>query len=275
MSNNSEALYSALKTRVHVMGILNVTPDSFSDGGRFFSTEKAVVHAEQLIADGADILDIGGESTRPGAKPLTLKDELDRVLPVLRAIRKKSDIPISIDTYKTDVAKAALDEGADLINDISGMTMDEGIAGVAAQNDVPLVIMHIRGTPSQMQNNPSYDDVINEVKQFLETQCTKAQQMGACKLIIDPGFGFGKRYEDNFTLLKNLRTFTALGYPLMAGTSRKSFLGKAFDAPPANRLEGTLISNIYAVQQGATLLRVHDVSSMKRALHIHQMIETA
>ncbi|HNM16215.1 MAG TPA: dihydropteroate synthase, partial [bacterium] len=148
MSNNSEALYSALKTRVHVMGILNVTPDSFSDGGRFFSTEKAVVHAEQLIADGADILDIGGESTRPGAKPLTLKDELDRVLPVLRAIRKKSDIPISIDTYKTDVAKAALDEGADLINDISGMTMDEGIAGVAAQNDVPLVIMHIRGTPS-------------------------------------------------------------------------------------------------------------------------------
>ena len=257
------------------MGILNVTPDSFSDGGRFFSIEKAVTHADQLIAEGADILDIGGESTRPGAEPLTLKDELDRVLPVLRAIRKTSDIPISIDTYKAAVAKAALDEGADIINDISGMTMDDGIADVAAQNDAPLVVMHIRGTPSHMQNNPTYENVVFEVKQFLESQCAKAQLIGANKLIIDPGFGFGKRYEDNFTLLKNLRTFTALGYPLMAGTSRKSFLGKAFDAPPANRLEGTLISNIYAVQQGATLLRVHDVSSMKRALHIHQMIETA
>lgn len=277
MSNERSAAdwFESVRRRVHVMGIVNVTPDSFSDGGRFFSEDSALRHALTLVEEGADMLDIGGESTRPGAEPVPEEEEIRRTAPVIRAVRRHSAIPVSIDTTKSNVARAALEAGATMVNDISGATFDPDMAAVVHQSDAALVVMHIRGTPRTMQDDPYYDDVVTEVTDWLARRCVDLKAQGIDRLIIDPGLGFGKRQEDNYTLINRLESFAALGYPVMIGSSRKSFLGAPFQAPPDDRLEGTIVSNILAMQRGATILRVHDVRPMRRALEIAQRITGA
>ncbi len=257
------------------MGILNVTPDSFSDGGKYATADAAMEHAIRMCSDGADILDIGGESTRPGAEPVTLQEELDRTIPLIESISKRQDVLISIDTYKSAVADAAMKAGAHMINDISGLTFDERMAATAAAHNAVLAVMHIQGTPKNMQIDPHYDDTVGEIKNFLKHSSDKARNAGVTRVIVDPGLGFGKRFEDNFVILKNLRQLTSLGYPILIGSSRKSYLGKLFDAPPQDRLEGTIVSNIVAMQNGANILRVHDVRSVRRAITIAERIMEA
>ncbi len=270
----ADTWYSSLKEgHRQIMGVLNVTPDSFSDGGKFADVDSALRQAEQLILDGADILDVGGESTKPGAEIVSESEELRRVIPIVSEIAKRWDIPISIDTYKSAVADRALDSGANVINDISGATFDSRMFEIAAKHKSPLVLMHILGTPKDMQKNPHYNNVVDEVKLFLSAQCRKAKDHGIPYLIVDPGFGFGKRYEDNFTLLRNLASLRELGFPILAGTSRKSFLGAKNAAPPEDRLEGTLVTSLWAVQNGASIVRAHDVRALKRALLILEEIE--
>lgn len=267
--------YTECVNRTYIMGVLNVTPDSFSDGGKFYPFDAAIAHAQQLKKDGADILDVGGESTRPGADPVSLQEELDRTIPVIEKISKSIDVLISIDSYKSEVADEAMRSGAHIINDISGLTFDDQMAATAARHNAALVIMHIKGTPKDMQINPSYKDTVAEVKDFFVNACTTAQTKGVKRIIIDPGLGFGKRFEDNFTILKNIDQLKSLGYPILIGSSRKSYLGKPFDAPPLDRLEGTIVSNIIAMQKGANILRVHDVKSVRRAVTIAEKINNA
>lgn len=273
--NSIDRFYADCSHRVSIMGVLNVTPDSFSDGGRFYSTDAAFAHARQLKEDGADVLDIGGESTRPGAEPVAEQEELDRVIPVIEKISKNLDIFISIDTYKSAVADAAMKAGAHMINDISGLTFDKSMTATAARHNAALVIMHIKGNPKTMQTDPHYDDTMSEIKNFLTEASNKAMNEGVQKIIIDPGLGFGKRTEDNFLILKDLDQLKSLGFPILIGSSRKSYLGKPFNAPPLDRLEGTIVSNIIAMQNGANLLRVHDVKSVRRAVTIAEMIMKA
>jgi dihydropteroate synthase len=256
----------------HIMGILNVTPDSFSDGGQFLDHDKAFLHALQMIDEGADMIDIGGESTRPGSDPVSESLELDRVIPLIERLSKETATVISVDTCKANVAREAVHAGAHIINDISGMTFDLQMTSTAAALKVPVIIMHIQGTPKSMQINPHYNDVVIEVKSELQKRIQTARAAGIMDLIIDPGFGFGKRFEDNFRLLNHLQEFRSLGCPLLVGTSRKSFLGTLFDATPDDRLEGTLITNAWAFMQGATIFRVHDVLAVKRAIRITQTI---
>lgn len=264
---------SDLGRRTLVMGILNVTPDSFSDGGRFFSLESAVAHARQLIREGADIIDVGGESTRPGAEPVTAEEELRRVLPVIRAIRKEFSVPISIDTYKAIVAEAALAAGANIVNDISALRFDPQMVEVVAHARVPVVLMHMLGTPQTMQQNPVYTDVVREIKEFLGERIAFARAHGIREIIIDPGIGFGKTVAHNVEILRRLSELKDLGCPILIGTSRKSFIGKLGGTeenplPISERLEGTIASNVIAVLHGAQIVRVHDVAAMKRALAI-------
>ena len=220
-----------LEKKTLVMGILNVTPDSFSDGGRFNSLDKALDHAKKMIDEGADIIDIGGESTRPGAKSISSKEEIKRVLPVLKKIVKKIDIPISIDTYKSDVAEKCIINGASMINDVTAFRGDKKLIDIIKNYDVPICIMHMKGMPNNMQNNPYYDNVITEIKDFLKKQSNFAINMGIKKenIIIDPGIGFGKRtgsgIEDNCTILANIKEFKKLNYPVLIGASRKTFIG--------------------------------------------------
>jgi dihydropteroate synthase len=270
---SNEELYRRLTDSVHVMGIVNVTPDSFSDGGQFDTLDRALGHARQLIDDGADLLDIGGESTRPGSDPVPADEELRRVIPVIEGIRSFSSVPLSIDTTKSEVARAALRSGANVINDISGTTFDPKMTDAVAEHGAILVIMHMLGTPKTMQQDPHYDDVVREVRQWLDERAATLRSRGIQRLVVDPGFGFGKRLADNFQLLARLDSLRTLGYPLLVGTSRKSFLGALFNAPPEDRLEGTLISNILAVMKGATILRVHDVRQVRRALSFLQAVE--
>ncbi len=260
--------------RTRIMGILNVTPDSFSDGGRFFSCDDALRQAEQLIAEGADVLDIGGESTRPGALPVDLEEEIRRVVPVIEALCKRFDILLSVDTCKSVVAHAALEHGARIINDISGLTFDAKMAQVAAQSGAAVVIMHIKGTPRDMQQNPLYEDVTGEIHDFLARQMSYAQEQGiqADQIVLDPGIGFGKRLEDNYTLLRELARFHDLGAPLLLGPSRKSFIGKVLDAATDDRLEGTAAAVTAAILNGAHMIRVHDVRIMKRVARISDAI---
>ena len=257
-----------------IMGILNVTQDSFSDGGKFDTPEQATAHAIKMIEDGADIIDIGGESTRPGAEPVLLEKELNRTIPVIEAIRKQSDCVISIDTYKSKVASAALDAGANLVNDISGLTFDEGIAPLVAEKNVPVILMHIKGTPRDMQKEPHYQDLIGEVKDYFTAQIAKAKKAGISntKIILDPGIGFGKRLEDNFELIRELKQICAMGYPVLIGPSRKSFIGTALNLPVTERLEGTLASITAGVMNGARIVRVHDVVSVRRTITITEKI---
>lgn len=257
------------------MGVLNVTPDSFSDGGLFYDTARAVAQGRRLLAEGADILDIGGESTRPGSEAVPAEEEKNRVLPVIRELRNDSDILISIDTTKADVAEAALDAGADIINDISAGRFDASLLSLAAEREVPVILMHMLGIPKSMQADPHYDDLLPEITEFFEERIDTATSLGMKRdsIIVDPGIGFGKRHEDNLCLLKNLRYLGGLNLPLLVGVSRKSFLGRILDdAPPEERLEGTIASALISMLHGAHILRVHDVAAVKKAVTVAEAI---
>ncbi len=250
-----------------IMGALNITPDSFSDGGKFSHTSAAVKRALQMIEEGADIVDIGGESSRPGARPVPEKEELRRVIPVIEAVRKKSVIPISIDTTKAAVAVAALAAGATLINDIGGLR-DPAMASVAARHKAPVVVMHMRGDPRTMQKDPRYKDVVAEVCAWLAARCAALEQQGVTKIIVDPGIGFGKTIAHNTALLAGFSRIASLGYPALLGASRKSFIGAITGAAVADRLPGTLTAHLLGVLAGASIVRVHDVAAHRQALGI-------
>jgi dihydropteroate synthase len=259
-----------LSSRTHLMGILNVTPDSFSDGGEFFKYDDAVRQGIKMAEEGADMIDVGGESTRPGSDPVTIEEELSRVIPVIEALSKEIDIPISIDTYKSQIAKKALDAGAEMINDISALRFDPHMKKIASEYQVPIVLMHIKGTPKNMQENPYYDDVIEEITEYLQESIQLAKEAGIQKenIIIDPGIGFGKRLEDNLNILKNLKKFSILDCPILVGTSRKSFIGKILDLPVEERLEGSLAALAVSIMNGANIVRVHDVKESKRVIRL-------
>ncbi|WP_069366806.1 dihydropteroate synthase [Salisediminibacterium beveridgei] len=245
--------------KTQVMGILNVTPDSFSDGGIFTSEDLWQERAQEMVRQGADIIDIGGESTRPGSTPVSEEEELSRVLPAIRAIRKVVDIPISIDTYKSAVAERALAEGASIINDVWGAKFDPKVASVAARHDVPLILMHNR-------DNSDYQNLIEDMLEDLRTSIRIALDAGvkAERIIIDPGIGFAKTYEDNLEVMRKLDAFAALGYPLLLGTSRKSLIAKALDLPVHERVEGTGATVCLGIEKGCHIVRVHDVLEMSR-----------
>ena len=251
-------------SRTHIMGILNVTPDSFSDGGLYFESTKAVERGLQMAEEGADIIDIGGESTRPGSQPVTEEQEIERVVPVIERLAHETSVPLSIDTWKARVAEAALHAGASIINDISGMIFDPLMMGVAQRWAATVALMHIKGTPQTMQQNPQYDNVIKEVFEFLGTQAGKARVHGIRQIIVDPGIGFGKDLGQNLDLMKGLKTFSLLGCPVLVGPSRKSFIGKLLDLPVEERLEGTAAAVTACIMHGANIVRVHDVKEMKR-----------
>ena len=253
-----------------IMGILNVTPDSFSDGGEFNSVPLAVAHALQMEKDGADIIDIGGESTRPGAVSVSLQEELDRVISVITDIRTLSDVMISVDTTKADVAREAIVAGASLVNDISGMMADTTMASVVKDFDVPVVIMHIKGTPKDMQDNPHYHNLMMEINAYFLERISLVKRSGINdnQIILDPGIGFGKTVEDNFTIIKELNTITGLGHPVLVGPSRKSFIGQTLNLPENERVEGTAAAVVASVINGARIVRVHDVKEMWRVVKI-------
>lgn len=255
-----------------IMGILNVTPDSFSDGGRYVDTGAALEQALAMEAAGADIIDVGGESTRPGAAAVSEEEEMQRVLPVIEQIRRNSNVVISIDTYKSAIAKAALKAGADMINDISAATFDSRMAEVAVRHKSPLIAMHIKGTPRNMQDNPSYEDVCAEIYTFLESRILALKAHGIERIMIDPGIGFGKRLQDNLKLLQHLRDLTFLDAPILIGVSRKSFIGKVLNKEVHQRLVGSLAAALIAVQNGAKVIRVHDVAETNEVLHILRAI---
>ncbi len=259
--------------RTLVMGIVNVTPDSFSDGGLYLSAADAIARAEQLIGEGADLLDIGAESSRPGALPLPMDLELERLLPVLVALRDVA-VPISVDTYKPEVMRHALDTGASMINDIWALRQP-GALEVVAGADCALCVMHMRGEPTSMQHNPAYDDVVAEVRQFLAGRLAslEAAGVGRERVVIDPGFGFGKTPEQNYALLRSLESIVALGQPVLAGLSRKSMLGHVTGRSPAAREAASVAAALAAVAHGARLVRVHDVGMTVDALKIWEMVE--
>ena len=252
-----------------VMGILNVTPDSFSDGGIYFEPAKAIARGLTLIEEGADILDIGGESTRPGSDSVSIDEELARVKPVIEGIRKNSDSIISIDSMKPEVANEAILAGADMVNDVSGLT-SKAMRKVVAKHSVPVVIMHMKESPKTMQNNPGYSALIDDIASFLQNRIDAAVQDGVAphNIIIDPGIGFGKTSEDNFELLRKLDAFLFLGKPILVGPSRKSFIGFALDLPEQDRIEGTSAAVTAGILNGASIVRVHDVKEMKRVATI-------
>jgi dihydropteroate synthase len=272
-----------LGERTLVMGVLNITPDSFSDGGEYLDEEAAVARALQLERDGADILDIGGESTRPGAAVIQTEEELRRILPVIKILRGKLHIPMSIDTRKADVAKAALDAGAEILNDVSGLRMDPRLAEIARHARVPLILMHMRGTPQTMQRGPFARDVIRDVKAGLRDALARAKRAGLSRthVLLDPGIGFGKRREQNFEILAHLAEFASLGCPIVIGTSRKAFLGKALagpdglTAPVGERLLGTAVTVTASILAGAHIVRVHDVAEIVRAVRVADQIVNA
>ena len=257
-----------LGSRPIVMGILNVTPDSFSDGGRYVGVSAALERAREMVNEGADIIDVGGESTRPGADPVPLEEELERVIPVIEAIKAELDVPISVDTYKAPVAEEALKAGAVMVNDVSGMRFSPDMARVVARYGAYGVVMHMKGTPRDMQKAPFYNDVVGEIKAFFLERLEYLVNQGVDKrkVILDPGIGFGKRLEDNLALVRGIPSFLELGCPLLLGPSRKSFIGRVLDLPVEERLEGTLAVVAIAVFLGATLVRVHDVMAARRAV---------
>ena len=260
-----------------VMGIVNVTPDSFSDGGDFLAAQSAVEHALKLVEDGADILDIGGESTRPGAEPVSQDEELGRVVDVIAQLRPQTDRLISIDTTKAEVARQALAAGADIVNDISGLTFEPDIVGVCAESGCGVICMHIRGTPQTMQDDPVYDDVVADVCSFLSDRLTNLESRGVApeRVVTDPGIGFGKTAQHNVELLSNIAQLRALGRPVLIGHSRKRFLAKVLGRPVEERLAGTLGVAIAAASQSADIIRVHDVQQTKDALLAWHAIRNA
>lgn len=260
--------------RTLIMGVLNVTPDSFSDGGAYLSAERAVARAQEMIQEGADILDVGGESSRPGAEPVTEDEEMRRVLPVIEAISTTLGAPVSVDTMKSAVAAAALDLGAEMVNDITALRSDPVMADVVAGRAGHVALMHMKGTPRDMQQNPHYDDVIAEIHTFLRARADYAISRGISreKILVDPGIGFGKRLGDNFTILSRLESFRGLGFPLLVGPSRKSFIGQTLGLPVTERLEGTAAVVTAAILHGAKIVRVHDVRAMKRVAIIADVL---
>lgn len=260
-----------LSSKTHVMGILNITPDSFSDGGLFYEPERALEHALKMVEDGADIVDIGGESTRPGSEPVPEEEEIRRVVPVIKRLSAQIKVPISIDTYKSRVARAAIEAGASIVNDISGLRFDPEMKKVVAEYKVPVVIMHIKGTPKTMQLNPTYEALIPEIMDYLREGIMIAKEAGIPEelIIIDPGIGFGKTFEHNLEIINNLREFTYLERPILVGPSRKAFIGKILgDVPPLMRLEGTLAAVAISAYNGANIVRVHDVPETVKVLKV-------
>ncbi len=257
------------------MGILNVTPDSFSDGGKYLAADKAVDYGLEMISQGADIIDVGGESTRPGSKPVPLKEELRRVIPVIRKLREKSSTCISVDTYKSSLAWEAIANGADIINDISGFKFDPDMVNLVRDTGTLVIIMHIKGTPRQMQSNPHYDDLMGELTAYFKERLDSAHRAGLNKnqIILDPGIGFGKRLEDNFEIIRKLRQIVDLGNPVLIGPSRKSFIGLTLNLPPDERVEGTAAAVTAGILNGARIVRIHDVLKIKRVTIITDRIK--
>lgn len=269
--------YSLDLSQPRVMGILNVTPDSFSDGGRYFDRQRAVEHALRLVEEGADILDIGGESTRPGAEPVPEAEELRRVLPVLEALVPAVGVPISVDTSKPAVMRAAAEAGASLLNDVYALRRP-GAVEAAAATGLPVCLMHMLGEPRSMQANPQYADLLGEIGTFLRTRAAAAEAGGVLRerILLDPGFGFGKTQAHNLVLLRDLGTLTAAGYPLLVGLSRKSMLGRILDgAPPEQRVHASVAAAVLAVREGAALVRVHDVKPTVDALRVCAAVDGA
>ncbi|MEN2985943.1 MAG: dihydropteroate synthase [Thermodesulfovibrionaceae bacterium] len=262
--------------KTYIMGIVNVTPDSFFDGGKYYSKESAVQHALKLIEEGADIIDIGGESTRPGSEPISVEEEIRRVIPVIEELAKRVSVPISCDTYKAEVAERAIQAGASIINDISGLRFDSKMAEIVAKYNVAVVLMHIKGTPKDMQKNPYYEALIPEIIEYLRESIVIAKRMGVSedRIIIDPGIGFGKLLEHNLEIIKKLKDFTLLGKPILIGVSRKSFIGKILnDAPPEERLEGTAAATVASILNGANIVRVHDVGYISKFVKVVDAIK--
>ena len=255
-----------LGERALIMGVLNVTPDSFHDGGKYTSTDAALRRAETMAGEGADIIDIGGESTRPGSEGVSVEEELARVVPVIREIRKRLDTPLSIDTTKALVARAALAEGASIVNDISGLKFGTGLAEAAAEFGAAMILMHTSSRPRDMQEKTEYESLIDDILESLRESMRKASAAGVREenIIIDPGFGFGKTAAQNLTLLKELARFRGLGRPILIGTSHKSFIGAVAEGPSGGRLEGTAATVAIGIMNGASIVRVHDVGHMKK-----------
>jgi len=273
--NGDVFLDTAGNRRPLVMGILNITPDSFSDGGCFLSENNILAQAEKMISEGADIIDIGGESSRPFAEPVSLKEEAARVLPSVTAIRKRYTIPISLDTTKAEIARQALDSGADIVNDISGLRFDPAMVLLAAKTGCPVVIMHMQGTPGNMQKNPEYNDVISEIKDFLDERIAFAESKGVnrANIIIDPGIGFGKTLEHNLTIIKHLDQFNTSGCKVLLGHSRKAFIGTVLDREATDRDIGTAIVSAICATKGVDIIRVHDVDKTVQAIKMAVAIE--
>jgi len=260
-----------------VMGVLNVTPDSFSDGGQFLDTDKAVEHGLKMAAEGAAIIDIGAESTRPGAEPVSMDEQIKRVVPVIEELCKRIEVPISIDTNSSEVAKTALEAGAAIINDITALS-DERMGELAAEEQVPVILMHMQGAPATMQIEPKYKDVVSEVRRFLLKKAKRAEQFGIPKerIFIDPGIGFGKTLVHNLLLLRNIDKFVTTGYRVLVGTSRKSFIGRTTDKnKPADRIFGTAASVALCVAGGVSIVRVHDVAEMVDVVKVANAIVSA
>jgi len=263
-----------LTKKVAVMGILNLTPDSFYDGGKYTQEKKALRRVEGMISQGADIIDVGGESTRPGAKRVDIEEEIRRVIPVIERIKALFQVPISVDTYKAGVAKKAIEAGADMVNDISGLRFDEKLPETIAKYKVPLVVMHIKGTPGDMQDNPYYDSLMGEIISCLAQSIRFAEEAGVDKekIILDPGIGFGKTTEHNLEIINRLSELRSLGRPILIGVSRKSFIGNILNLPLEERLEGSLAAVSLAVSQGARIVRTHDVKETRRAVDLTEAI---
>jgi dihydropteroate synthase len=263
-----------LGSKTWIMGVINVTPDSFSDAGMYLDKKKAVSRGLGMVEEGADILDIGGESTRPGSDPIPAEEELLRVLPVIEGLRQKTDVPISVDTTKSEVAQAALDAGANILNDISAFRFDDRMPLLASEAGVPVILMHMKGVPKTMQSSPFYESLYQEINGFLQERIATAEAYGIKreKIIIDPGIGFGKNTEHNLSIIKNLRFLENLDRPILVGVSRKAFIGKILNLPPQERLEGSIASAILSVLNGAHILRVHDVEAVKRAVTVAEAI---
>lgn len=260
--------------RPRIMGVLNVTPDSFSDGGCFCDTEAAIAHGLRLVEEGADLIDVGGESTRPGASPVPVEEELRRVIPVIEGLTARVAVPISVDTSKPEVMRQAVAAGAGMINDVFALRR-EGALATAAELGVPVVLMHMQGEPATMQDHPEYEDVVSEVRRFLADRVFACEMAGIARsrLLLDPGFGFGKKLEHNLELLARLGEFSELGLPLLVGLSRKSMIGRLTGRErPADRLAGSLAAALLAVEQGAAILRVHDVAATREALAVREAV---
>ncbi len=257
-----------------IMGILNVTPDSFSDGGEYFRMERAVERGIQMEEEGAQIIDVGGESTRPGSERISEEEERRRVIPVIKELRKRVKCMISVDTYKSRIAEEAIDCGADMINDISGLRFDPEMVKLLERRNVPVIIMHMKGTPKTMQKNPYYDNVIQEIKDFFKERLDffTANNIEIERVIIDPGIGFGKRQEDNEKIIAHLEKFSDLNRPILLGVSKKSFIGNILNLSPKERLEGSISSGIIGIFNGAHILRVHDVKEFVRAVRVADRI---